>query len=239
MKEERRRSVRIKKTMVVLYCKEDRKIWDMTHVRDISETGMQITTRCDFSPGDAVSLLLKIPSSPYQWLDFNGKVVDCLGSKIHHSDSASGGTYITRIEFTNLKDQHKEILRQYITMFMESRFTYNGPERRRGQRINANFYVVYHMAGEEDNIDITFTKNLCLGGMLLTTNRKFEVGTKLALEVKIPSSPYPVILTGKVLESQEVIKGLIYKTRIEFLDVDENYRKSISETMDYYLKKKG
>lgn len=115
---------------------------------------------------------------------------------------------------------------------------YAGQERRRHPRINARFIVSYRMFDEADNIDISQTKNLCLGGMLLTTNKKFNPGVNLVLEIRLPFDPNPIMLIGKVLESREIAKDLIYDTRLEFLAVDEVHRKIIGQTVDYYHQKK-
>ncbi len=114
---------------------------------------------------------------------------------------------------------------------------YPGAERRQHPRISARFIVSYRVLDEVDNVDISQTKNLCLGGMLLTTNRKFDSGTNLALEVRLPFDPNPIMVVGKVLESKEITKNLIYDTRLMFLAIDEKHRKSIGQTVDYYLKK--
>lgn len=114
---------------------------------------------------------------------------------------------------------------------------YGGPERRRHPRISGRFVVSYRIIDEVNNVDISQTKNLSLGGMLLTTNRQFATGTNLALEIRLPSDPNPIMLIGKVVESREVTKNLIYDTRLEFLVIDERHRKLISRTVDYYLKK--
>jgi c-di-GMP-binding flagellar brake protein YcgR len=90
---------------------------------------------------------------------------------------------------------------------------------------------------EVNNIDITQTRNISLGGMMLTTNRLFESGTKLALEIRLPFDPAPIMIIGKVVESHEITKDLIYDTRLEFMAVDEKHRKVIQQTVDYYLKK--
>jgi hypothetical protein len=89
-----------------------------------------------------------------------------------------------------------------------------------------------------DNVDITQTKNLCLGGMLLTTNRRFEQGTTLAVEIRLPFERNPIMLMGKVVESIEITKDLIYDTRLQFMAVDENHRSIINKTVDYYTGKK-
>jgi len=114
---------------------------------------------------------------------------------------------------------------------------YTGPERRRQPRVSGRFIVSYRIFEENDKADITQTKNISMGGMLLTTNRQFESGTNLALEIRLPFDPNPIMLIAKVLESREITKNLIYDTRLMFLAVDERHRKVINETVDYYLKK--
>jgi len=114
---------------------------------------------------------------------------------------------------------------------------YGGIERRRFPRISGRFIVSYRIVEENDNVDISQTKNISLGGMLLTTNRQFDSGTNLALEIRLPFDPYPIMLVAKVLESREITKNLIYDTRLMFLSVDERHKKVINETVDYYSKK--
>lgn len=115
---------------------------------------------------------------------------------------------------------------------------YVGPERRKSPRIFARFMVSYRLMEEVGNIDVTQSKNVGLGGMLLTTNRYFAPGTKLAIEIRMPVDPVPIILIARVIDSQQITKDLIYDTRLEFLAVDENHRRIITQTMNYYLKKK-
>lgn len=114
---------------------------------------------------------------------------------------------------------------------------YIGPERRKHARVSGRFIVSYRILEETDNIDISQTKNLSLGGMLLTTNRSFEIGTNIALEIRLPFDPNPIMLIAKVIESREITKELIYDTRLSFIAVDDRHRKVISQTVDYYLKK--
>lgn len=114
---------------------------------------------------------------------------------------------------------------------------YNGVEKRRFPRINGRFIVSYRIVEENDNVDISQSKNISLGGMLLTTNRKFEPGTNIALEIRLPFDPLPIILVATVLGSREIIENLIYDTRLMFISVDERHKKIIQETVDYYLKK--
>jgi c-di-GMP-binding flagellar brake protein YcgR len=115
--------------------------------------------------------------------------------------------------------------------------SYQGVERRKADRIKANFIVSYRVLDEINNMDITQTKNMGLGGMLLTTSRKFDVGTNLAIEIRLPFERTPIMLIGKVVESVEITKDLIYDTRLEFLAIDENHRSIISKTVTYYVGK--
>jgi len=114
---------------------------------------------------------------------------------------------------------------------------YEGTERRKFPRVGGRFIVSYRILDEVDNVDISQTKNLSLGGMLLTTNKQFDSNTNIALEIRLPFDPNPIMLIAKVLESKEISKNLIYDTRLMFLAVDERHRKVINETVDYYLKK--
>ncbi len=114
---------------------------------------------------------------------------------------------------------------------------YAGPERRRFPRISGRFIVSYRILEESNNIDITQTKNLCLGGMLLTTNRQFNPGINLAIEIRLPFDPNPLMLVAKVIESREITKGLIYDTRLRFLSVDDKHKDVLSQTVGYYLKR--
>lgn len=89
---------------------------------------------------------------------------------------------------------------------------YSGPQRRKAPRVAGNFVVAYRILEGEAKSDMTQTKNVSLGGMLLTTNRKFPVGAKLALEIRLPVDPSPIMLVGSVVESKEVVSNLIYDT---------------------------
>ena len=114
---------------------------------------------------------------------------------------------------------------------------YTGPERRQHKRIGGRFIVSYRVIDKSETVDITQTKNLSMGGMLLTTNKKFEPGVDLLMEIRLPFDPNPIMLIGKVVESHEVTKNLIYDTRICFGTVNNKKGKIICDTVDYYLKK--
>ncbi len=115
--------------------------------------------------------------------------------------------------------------------------SYSGTERRKFPRIDGRFIVSYRIFEEVNNIDITQTKNVSVGGFLLTTNRPFDSGTNLTLEIRLPFDPDPIMIVGIVVESVEITKNLIYDTRLIITNLDEKHRKVICKTIDYYVKK--
>jgi len=114
---------------------------------------------------------------------------------------------------------------------------YDGSERRKAPRVMARFIVSYRVLEEVDNIDVSQTKNISLGGMLLTTNRLFDPGTNLALEIRLPFDPNPIMIVARVMESREVTRGLIYDTRLSFLAIDDRHKKVVCDTVSYYLRR--
>lgn len=114
---------------------------------------------------------------------------------------------------------------------------FNGQEKRRYPRISKNFVVSYKIYGEADNVDISQTKNVSEGGMLLTTNRLLESGTILAIEVRLPFISFPIKLLGKILDSKEVAKNLIYETRLTFTYMDEQSKEFVKNAVSFFSKK--
>ena len=115
--------------------------------------------------------------------------------------------------------------------------TYAGPERRKYPRVSGRFVVSYRLLKNTDNLDISQTKNISLGGIMLTTNRFFAPGTKLALDIRLPYHTDPIMVIGQVLESREITKNLIYDTRVQFIGVDKKYKNVLIQTVDFYIKK--
>lgn len=113
---------------------------------------------------------------------------------------------------------------------------YGGSERRKHSRIMGKFVVSYRVKTEVDNYDISQTRNLSLGGMLLTTNRNFPPGTILAIDIRLPFFVDAIKITGKVEECKEIVKDLIYDTRVNFMEIDPKFKDIINDTVGYYLK---
>ena len=116
---ERRRSIRVKTTLTVKYAQdaldENTRKWDTTIVRDISEHGICITTTGSFLPKEALTLLIKFPSKPLEQIEIKGSVVDSKSLKASFGQTVRD-TYVTRIEFTDLKEEHRELIRSYVQL---------------------------------------------------------------------------------------------------------------------------
>jgi c-di-GMP-binding flagellar brake protein YcgR len=112
MSEERRKSIRIKKPISVQYSyKENNKwVWDMSLLKDLSDTGLCIGTNRCFSKHESFFLRLKLPLKPFESLELNSKVIE--------SNKCQAGPYITRLEFINVTEKQKELIREYIAWIL-------------------------------------------------------------------------------------------------------------------------
>jgi len=104
---------------------------------------------------------------------------------------------------------------------MENFGDYSGEERRKFQRLDIDFVVSYKVKPKSELCDLSQTKNVSQGGMLLTTNCQFEAGTFLDMIIKVPFVKQKIEVVGRVVVSKEVARDLLYETRIEFIGLDE------------------
>jgi hypothetical protein len=113
---------------------------------------------------------------------------------------------------------------------------YDNRNRRKTRRGDANFVISYHLQREDANYDLTQTKNVSQGGMLLTTNRKFEKGTRLDMTMQFPFLDDKIQVVGEVVGSKEVLKDLIYETRLMFYDLKGQYSKKLDNFVKEHSK---
>ena len=112
-----------------------------------------------------------------------------------------------------------------------------GKERRRYPRLSASFVTSYKIKQIPDDYDLSQTKNVGQGGVLLTTNRKFAPGTQLALMIKFPFVLQRIEVTATVIDSKEVAKNVIYETRLAFADLDKKFFQELGEFIGQRLGK--
>ena len=94
---------------------------------------------------------------------------------------------------------------------------------RQHPRRDAGLVVSYRPSYPRAAYDITHTRNISRGGMLLTTARAFAPGARLAIQLNLPlrGSPRRVPGTVEAVGSREIVQGLLYETRLEFVDLDQ------------------
>ena len=114
---------------------------------------------------------------------------------------------------------------------------YGGPERRNRARLRANFVISYRIKAKNADYDLSQTKNVSQGGMLITTNRRFANGTLLAMIIRFPLISQKIEVAAEVIDSHQVVKNLIYDTRVRFLDLNEDFFIKLGEFIKTNLKK--
>lgn len=110
-------------------------------------------------------------------------------------------------------------------------------ERRRYQRIAANFVVSYIEVPGPSKADISQTKNISEGGVLFTADRKFQKGAILNLKLRLPDAFDIISLNVEVMDSKEIGKGFLYDTRAKFVNLKDEIRTAIKRVVEYGLQK--
>ena len=120
---------------------------------------------------------------------------------------------------------------------MSGQEKYSGSERRKHPRLDVSFVVSYRVKEPPANYDMSQSKNVSQGGMMLTTNRHFDQGTHLAIKVRFPFLPSKLEVWGEVVDSKEVLKNVIYETRIKFIGPESDMFEKLGEFVKERLKK--
>jgi hypothetical protein len=110
MEEEKRKALRVKTSLFVQYCfdvNSEQKSWDITTVKNLSETGVCLQTGKPFEIGSTITLRVKIPSRPFEKTEIEATVVGC-------QTTGQGTTNIVRAEFKDLSEDTKGLLREYV-----------------------------------------------------------------------------------------------------------------------------
>ena len=109
-------------------------------------------------------------------------------------------------------------------------------ERRAHPRTETNLVVSYRGRGAGSSYDISQSKNLSQGGMLLTTNRAFTGGALLTMTLRLPHMPDAIEVVGRVVLSKEIVRELIYDTHVQFARLDDRARKQLGDFVVQFAK---
>lgn len=112
----------------------------------------------------------------------------------------------------------------------------NKSEKRKHPRMEATFVVSYRIKKPSEFFDLSQTRNISQGGLLITTNKKFDPGVVLEMAIRFPFVSERFKLTGQVVESKEKVRDLIYETHIQFKDSDEKMLREIGSFIEEKIK---
>ncbi len=112
MENEKRKAPRIEKVLVAKYSlsSQEADCWDSSMLKNISTEGILLYTKKTFAPEEILKLLIKIPSDPFHWMETKGKVVESRAN-------------ITRIKFTELNEEQRKLVRDYVEWFIKNNST--------------------------------------------------------------------------------------------------------------------
>lgn len=113
--EEKRKAPRIKKQFVIQYSfkrgVEQTEVWDESVINDISQTGASFNASKQFVHDEIFVIYLYSPANPVDKIEIKVKVIDSAASSI--------GVHRTRVEFVNLSEEQKILLRDCIAQFLD------------------------------------------------------------------------------------------------------------------------
>lgn len=98
-------------------------------------------------------------------------------------------------------------------------------ERRRSDRADYLVRVDYKTV---DELFSEFARNINEGGLFVETDAPPDVGCLVALEFKIPGSPEPIQVMGRVVRTSEGERGEAPGMGIEFENLDDQSRDLIN-----------
>jgi len=109
-------------------------------------------------------------------------------------------------------------------------------ERRSHKRLKKNFILKYfNPETPTEKYEISQLKNISMGGMCFITTFKFNTGTPLGIALKTPYISDITYLQGKVLESHEKIKDMLYETRLQFDQLNSQAEFLLPKMIEYFL----
>lgn len=109
-------------------------------------------------------------------------------------------------------------------------------ERRRSKRIRKHFILSYFEKEFPDRrYELTQLKNIGHGGMCFITSQRFNLGTKLGIELKTPYLTETTYLEGVVLESHEKVRNMIYETRLKFEFLDSQGEFWVDKLIEFFV----
>ncbi len=130
-----------------------------------------------------------------------------------------------------------------------------GIERRRYVRIPFSFILRYRAAAQPSApaavpkfYTASVTKNVSAGGLLFPATMNIPMGTELEIELNLAAIPQsqakeslakyrPVQVTGRVVRTEEIIKGELYNVGFVIEKIDDKEKHALEQFVDFFLKR--
>lgn len=117
MGQEKRSVRRVRKNLIIQYSVDSgtgpRK-WDISSIMDIGEKGVSFKASGNYSPGQTVHMLIKIPLRPFEWFEVTGRLVDAKEYRVKDNDPVLK-TSLLRVAFSDLKEEQKTLIHEYLS----------------------------------------------------------------------------------------------------------------------------
>ena len=137
--------------------------------------------------------------------------------------------------FDERKKQASSIPTGKLTRF------WDGIDRRRFVRLNADVPVKYSLPKNSYDLKITKAKNISAGGICVTLNEKLASDTKISLEICLPTPNRHIVARGKVAWVEEEVKSnnkegtRCFNVGIEFKEMSPEDR----DALFHFIKETG
>ncbi|MBN1405072.1 MAG: PilZ domain-containing protein [Candidatus Omnitrophica bacterium] len=111
-------------------------------------------------------------------------------------------------------------------------------ERRQFPRTSHTYTISFKgRVDEEENWDISNTKNLSLGGAFFLNNEFFPLGSTLDIRLNIPGQNKYCACRGKVQRCEGPFENTYYKTAVQFSDIDNRLEEALKKSIDFFMAK--
>ena len=105
-------------------------------------------------------------------------------------------------------------------------------EKRRYQRlpreIAVDIFYIDSLTKEKREIERACSRNLSAVGLLVTTDKKLDLGANVRVEFYLPDSPELFSLNAKVIRAEELVHDKFFDLGLEFTDIDDTTLAKIS-----------
>lgn len=114
---------------------------------------------------------------------------------------------------------------------------WDGLNRRKFPRVNYPCLVVIRGSGETDDVLLTHTENIGIGGVCLILKKDIKMFSEVDLELDLLDLGEHIKCKGKVVwnvqrKSDEEKKPLFYDIGVEFEDIDKEEKKRLDEIVE-------